>query len=164
MFVCLSVCLFVCLFVRARVSLCSPGCPGTISVDQAGLKLRDPFASVLQLMGLKACGTRPSLDEGFFCLTTKRIFSYIVILNKTKASSSVSNTEHTQTPSVLRSSHQRLIILRKGHALGLWCARQWDLTWELLVPSELSALCLSLANNRASTVVLLDPGVHTCAR
>jgi hypothetical protein len=28
-----------------RVSLCSPGCPGTHSVDQAGLKLRDPPAS-----------------------------------------------------------------------------------------------------------------------
>jgi hypothetical protein len=32
-------CLFVCLFVcfQVRVSLCSPGCPGTHSVDQAGL-------------------------------------------------------------------------------------------------------------------------------
>jgi hypothetical protein len=36
------------LFVfRDRVSLCSPGCPGTHSVDQAGLKLRNlpAFAS-----------------------------------------------------------------------------------------------------------------------
>ena len=32
----LFVCLFVCLFVfRDRVSLCSPGCPGTHFVDQA---------------------------------------------------------------------------------------------------------------------------------
>ena len=33
---------FVCLFVcfQGRVSLCSPGCPGTLSVDQAGLELR----------------------------------------------------------------------------------------------------------------------------
>ena len=29
-----------------RLSLCSPGCPGTPSVDQAGLELRDPLASV----------------------------------------------------------------------------------------------------------------------
>jgi hypothetical protein len=30
--------LFVCLFVfQDRVSLCGPGCPGTHSVDQAGL-------------------------------------------------------------------------------------------------------------------------------
>jgi hypothetical protein len=31
--------------VRDRVSLCSPGCPETHSVDQAGLKLRNPPAS-----------------------------------------------------------------------------------------------------------------------
>jgi hypothetical protein len=30
--------LFV-LFFQDRVSLCSPGCPGTPSVDQAGLEL-----------------------------------------------------------------------------------------------------------------------------
>jgi hypothetical protein len=28
-----------------RVSLCSPGCPGTHSVDQAGLELRNPPTS-----------------------------------------------------------------------------------------------------------------------
>jgi hypothetical protein len=37
----LFVCLFVFVFFHDRVSLCSPGCPGTHSVDQAGLKLRD---------------------------------------------------------------------------------------------------------------------------
>jgi hypothetical protein len=30
---------------RDRVSLCSPDCPGTHSVDQAGLELRNPPAS-----------------------------------------------------------------------------------------------------------------------
>ena len=30
------------LVFRDRVSLCSPGCPGAHSVDQAGLKLRNP--------------------------------------------------------------------------------------------------------------------------
>jgi hypothetical protein len=44
--------LFVCLLglvwfgVLDFVSLCNPGCPGTHSVDQAGLKLRDQPASV----------------------------------------------------------------------------------------------------------------------
>jgi hypothetical protein len=37
-------CLFVLVF-QNRVSLYSPGCPGTHSVDQAGLKLRNPPAS-----------------------------------------------------------------------------------------------------------------------
>ncbi|GAB1301827.1 Metallophosphoesterase 1 [Apodemus speciosus] len=40
-----------------QVSLCSPGCPGTQSVDQAGLKLRNPPASASQVLGLKACAT-----------------------------------------------------------------------------------------------------------
>jgi hypothetical protein len=40
-----------------RVSLCSPGCPGTHSVEQAGLKFRNPPASASQVLGLKACAT-----------------------------------------------------------------------------------------------------------
>jgi hypothetical protein len=56
-------CLFVCFVLFwDRVSLCSPGCPETHSVDQAGLKLRNPPASASQVLGLKACATtaRPS--------------------------------------------------------------------------------------------------------
>jgi hypothetical protein len=36
---------FFFLVLQDRVSLCSPGCPGTHSVDQAGLELRDLPAS-----------------------------------------------------------------------------------------------------------------------
>ena len=43
-----------------RVSLCSPDCPGTHSVDQAGLKLRNLPASASQVLGLKVCATMPS--------------------------------------------------------------------------------------------------------
>jgi hypothetical protein len=42
-----------------RVFLCSPGCPGTHFVDQAGLELRNPPASASQVLGLKACATTP---------------------------------------------------------------------------------------------------------
>jgi hypothetical protein len=52
--------LFVCLFFRDRVSLYSPGCPGTHSVDQAGLELRNPPASASRVVGLKVCTTTPS--------------------------------------------------------------------------------------------------------
>jgi hypothetical protein len=45
---------FLFLFFRDRVSLCSPGFPGTHSVDQAGLELRNPPASASQVLGLKA--------------------------------------------------------------------------------------------------------------
>jgi hypothetical protein len=40
-----------------RVSLCSPGCPGIHSVDQADLKLRNLPASASQVLELKACAT-----------------------------------------------------------------------------------------------------------
>jgi hypothetical protein len=53
--------LFVCVLVfRDRVSLYSSGCPGTHSVDQDGLELRNPPASASQVLGLKACATMPS--------------------------------------------------------------------------------------------------------
>jgi hypothetical protein len=48
-----------CFFSRDRVSLCSPGCPGTHSVDQAGLVLKNlpASASASKVLGLKACAT-----------------------------------------------------------------------------------------------------------
>jgi hypothetical protein len=53
--------LFVLVF-RDRVSLCCPGCPGTHSVDQAGLQLRNPPASASQVLGLKVCATMPGMN------------------------------------------------------------------------------------------------------
>jgi hypothetical protein len=43
--------------IALNVSLCSPGCPGTHFVDQAGLKLRSLPAYASQVLGLKACAT-----------------------------------------------------------------------------------------------------------
>jgi hypothetical protein len=48
-------------FLRDRISLCSPGCPETHSVDQAGLELRNLPASASWVLGLKACTTTPGL-------------------------------------------------------------------------------------------------------
>jgi hypothetical protein len=48
---------FFFLVSQDRVFLCSPGCPGTHSVDQADLKLRNPPASASRVLGLKVCGT-----------------------------------------------------------------------------------------------------------
>ena len=45
-----------------RVSLCSPGCPGSHSVDHAGLELRDMPVSASTVLGLKACVTTAQLD------------------------------------------------------------------------------------------------------
>jgi hypothetical protein len=61
LFVCLF---FVCLFVF-WFFLCSPGCPGTHSVDQAGLEVRNPSASASQVLGLKAYATTPGCCGSF---------------------------------------------------------------------------------------------------
>jgi hypothetical protein len=54
------------LFFRDRVSLYSPGCPGTHSVDQASIEHRNPPASASQVLGLKACATTTWLLILFF--------------------------------------------------------------------------------------------------
>jgi hypothetical protein len=48
-------CLFVWLVFPDRVSLCSPGCPETHSVDQTGLELRNPPASASEVLGSIVC-------------------------------------------------------------------------------------------------------------
>ena len=67
--------LFV-LFFRDRVSLRSPGCPGTHFVDQAGLELRNLLASASQVLGLKACATTPAAIQQalFYKLATNEPF------------------------------------------------------------------------------------------
>jgi hypothetical protein len=47
---------FVFCFLKTGF-LCSPGCPGTHSVDQAGLELRNLPAFAFQVLGLKVCAT-----------------------------------------------------------------------------------------------------------
>jgi hypothetical protein len=51
-----------------RVSLYSPDCPGTCSVDQAGFKLRHQPTSASQVLGLKACATTAGLYMCVCCL------------------------------------------------------------------------------------------------
>ena len=49
-----------CLFFWDKVSLCSTGYPGTHSVDQAGLQIRDSATSASWWLGLKSCTIMPS--------------------------------------------------------------------------------------------------------
>ena len=62
-FVCLFVCFLICVyglifgFFRDRNSLYAPGCPGTHSVDHAGLVLRNLPTSASHVLGLKLCTT-----------------------------------------------------------------------------------------------------------
>jgi hypothetical protein len=48
--------------------LCSPGCPGTHFVDQAGLELRNPPAPASRVLGLKVCATMPGYLSVFYLL------------------------------------------------------------------------------------------------
>jgi hypothetical protein len=65
LFACLLACLFVLDFVQDRLSLYTSGCPRTHSVDQAGLKCRNPPASASQVLGFKACTTTVCLVLSF---------------------------------------------------------------------------------------------------
>jgi hypothetical protein len=65
---------FFFLVFQDRVSLYSPGCPGTHFVDQVGLKLRNPPASASRVLGLKACATTARLLFFFF----KDLFIYYI--------------------------------------------------------------------------------------
>jgi hypothetical protein len=73
--------LFVCLFwvFRDRVSPYSPGCPGTHSVDQAGLELRNPPASASRVLGLKACTTTARPDGTIFVHIADRNTIFLLI-------------------------------------------------------------------------------------
>jgi hypothetical protein len=59
-------------FSRQGFSVCSPGCPGTQLVDQAGLELRNPPASASRVLGLKVCATTPG--HFFFFLKTESYY------------------------------------------------------------------------------------------
>jgi hypothetical protein len=63
---------FFFLVFQDRVSLCSPGCPGTHSVDQAGFELRNLPAAASQVLGLKTCAT----TTGHFLTSLWRHFNF----------------------------------------------------------------------------------------
>ena len=67
---------FCFVFFQDRVSLYSPGCPGTHSVDQAGFELRNLPASASQELGLKVCATIAWLAIDIF----KKDFLFYVYL------------------------------------------------------------------------------------
>jgi hypothetical protein len=50
------------------ISLCSAGCPGTYSVDQAGLEHRDLPASAFPVVGLRVCTATAELIIYFILL------------------------------------------------------------------------------------------------
>jgi hypothetical protein len=57
--------LFCFVLFLDKVSLYSPGCPGTHFVDKDGLELRNPTASSSRVMGLKVYATTTGLSRNF---------------------------------------------------------------------------------------------------
>jgi hypothetical protein len=64
--------LFCFVLFQDRVSLYCPGCPGTHSVDQASLELRNLPASASQMLGLKAYTTIARLKNCFYLLLSEK--------------------------------------------------------------------------------------------
>jgi hypothetical protein len=72
-----------CFVFQDRASLYSPDCPGTHSVVQAGLKLRNPTAYASQVLGLKACA-----NTGWL---------FMFLNSKLKTTSETDTETHSQT-------------------------------------------------------------------
>jgi hypothetical protein len=89
------------LVFRDRFALYSPGCPGTHSVDQADLELRNPPASASQVLGFKVCSTtaRPKHVLSFVVLTglsyllSENFFLKLLCLNMAKINELVSDSQ-----------------------------------------------------------------------
>ena len=71
------------LVFRDRVSLCSPGCPGTHFVDQAGLELRNPPASA----GIKGVRhhTQPKLSLNPLIFLIIKLVLSLLLLHKSSS-------------------------------------------------------------------------------
>jgi hypothetical protein len=106
------------LVFRDRVSLCSPGCPGTHSLDQAGLELINPPASASQVLELKACATTARLLLCFlYYMTGARFEKYYIQIQHTPLCPRLSVTPFLLT-SCLPCPEPRFLLRIEGGQLG----------------------------------------------
>jgi hypothetical protein len=71
----------VLFFVLFCFKLCSPGCPGTHSVDQAGLELRNLPASASQVLGIKGLRHHCPARVLFLIKVTPRCMLFVFFLD-----------------------------------------------------------------------------------
>jgi hypothetical protein len=130
--------------------LCSPGCPGTHSVDQTGLELRNPLASASQVLVLKACATNTQLHKYFLDLWKER---------KTKSSASKVLCE-AKAQNVLDNQKRRCKdpFRREVKALTIK-VRQWWLT-PLIPTLEGRGREISEFEANQNRVSPRQPGLH----
>jgi hypothetical protein len=86
---------FFFLVFRDRVSLYSPGCPGTHFVDQAGLEFRNLPASASQVLGLKAYATMPGSVMLFFCFVFLNFLKLLLRIFLNYTSNAIPKVPHT---------------------------------------------------------------------
>jgi hypothetical protein len=77
--------------------LYSPGCPGTHSVDQDGLELRNPPASASRVLGLKVCTTTPSYKYQFLTLSMIPCYASCPLRGSTQELTYIDTDTHSQT-------------------------------------------------------------------
>ena len=100
-----------------RTSLCSSGCPGTHSVDQDGLELRDPPISASWVLGWKVCTT-----------TTCSFFKKSTTLPPVslKAVVEVADLLRPRTELTLKGSPGRDVGFVLSGEHGLSCGHTWS--------------------------------------
>ena len=99
-------------FLRDRVSLCSPGCPGTHSADQAGLELRFRLScSFLKVYWPMVC---PAHE----CRTHRHI-GYCISLFVRKHKSLITNTEFLPIHVAIPLSAHLNLLQYKNYGIAL---------------------------------------------
>jgi hypothetical protein len=101
-------------FFQDRVSLYSPGCPGTHFVDQADLELRNLPASASRVLGLTVCATTARLI----------LFSTVLYLEEKGDLGSNEGLESGEEGEGLVS--QRKQIFKGNLRLGFV---EWEMVW-----------------------------------
>ena len=105
---------FFYLFVfQGRVFLYSFGCPGTHSVDHAGLELRNPPASASQVLGLRACATTARQGNSY-----KNTIQFRAILQLQRFSPLSLRQEHGSIQAGMVQEELRVLHLRLKEASG----------------------------------------------
>ena len=119
---------FFCFVFWDRVSLYSPGCPGTHFVDQASLELRNPPVSASQVLGLKDCAITARLQHALNDKKkTNKLWINGTFLNVIKALYNRPKTNIISNMAKLRLCHLKSAMRQECHLL-FYPFRVWTLT------------------------------------
>jgi hypothetical protein len=127
---------FVFLVFRGRVSLCILGCSGTHSVDQAGLKLRNPPASASRVLGLKACAI--TVQTGYFVLMGSLLTDVEMLMSSTV---SALGSSFSLYPVILLNSTGCSVVSHVSACTGVttsYRCRFLTIAWQPFIVSALS--------------------------